>query len=72
MCSQQFQSMSLLLFLDYLLRKERTAIKITDFYFGLHITADLSHWILGCERLLDVGMSDIAMLDKIIPHVSSP
>lgn len=36
----------------------------------LRITADFSHWMVGCERLLDIGESDIAMMESIIPHVS--
>ncbi|KAJ5910374.1 hypothetical protein N7504_005017 [Penicillium tannophilum] len=35
----------------------------------LRITADFSHWMVGLERLLDVGEGDRAMMDSIIPHV---
>ncbi|KAJ5798308.1 uncharacterized protein N7503_007604 [Penicillium pulvis] len=35
----------------------------------LRITADLSHWMVGLERLLDIGEGDRAMMDSIIPHV---
>ncbi|KAJ5105961.1 hypothetical protein NUU61_003308 [Penicillium alfredii] len=36
----------------------------------LRITADFSHWMVACERLLDIGEGDRAMMDAIIPHVS--
>ncbi|KAJ5679050.1 hypothetical protein N7462_007294 [Penicillium macrosclerotiorum] len=36
----------------------------------LRITADFSHWMVGLERLLDIGEGDRAMIDAIIPHVS--
>ncbi|KAF4957334.1 hypothetical protein FSARC_11333 [Fusarium sarcochroum] len=35
----------------------------------LRITGDFSHWIVGCERLLDVGEEDRELLDRVIPHV---
>ncbi|RSM01898.1 hypothetical protein CEP52_008264 [Fusarium oligoseptatum] len=35
----------------------------------LRITGDFSHWIVGCERLLDVGEEDQELLDRVIPHV---
>ncbi|KAK9428186.1 hypothetical protein V1505DRAFT_377780 [Lipomyces doorenjongii] len=35
----------------------------------LRITADLSHWMLVCERILDVREDDRAVLAKVIPHV---
>ncbi|KAJ5930840.1 hypothetical protein N7466_006333 [Penicillium verhagenii] len=35
----------------------------------LRITADFSHWMVGLERLLDIGEGDRAMMDAIIPHV---
>lgn len=35
----------------------------------LRITADFSHWMVGCERLLDISESDIVMMNAIIPHV---
>ncbi|KAH7144214.1 hypothetical protein B0J13DRAFT_607626 [Dactylonectria estremocensis] len=36
----------------------------------LRITADISHWVVVCERLLDQGEEDKAILKAIIPHVS--
>ncbi|KAH7350206.1 hypothetical protein B0T11DRAFT_321932 [Plectosphaerella cucumerina] len=35
----------------------------------LRITADISHWVLVCERFLDETEEDIALLDQILPHV---
>ncbi|KAJ6115204.1 hypothetical protein N7486_000982 [Penicillium sp. IBT 16267x] len=35
----------------------------------LRITADFSHWMVGLERLLDIGEGDRAMMDSIISHV---
>ncbi|KAL7940588.1 hypothetical protein V8C42DRAFT_337163 [Trichoderma barbatum] len=35
----------------------------------LKITGDFSHWVLVCERLLDVSEEDREVLDRIIPHV---
>ncbi|KAJ5261366.1 hypothetical protein N7478_011961 [Penicillium angulare] len=35
----------------------------------LRITADFSHWMVGCERILDIGEEDRAMMKVIIPHV---
>ncbi|KAJ5364254.1 uncharacterized protein N7496_009967 [Penicillium cataractarum] len=35
----------------------------------LRITADFSHWMVGLERLLDIGEGDRAMIDAVIPHV---
>ncbi|KAH8897953.1 hypothetical protein GQ53DRAFT_679349 [Thozetella sp. PMI_491] len=35
----------------------------------LRLTADISHWVVVCERLLNVGEEDKALLEKIIPHV---
>lgn len=40
------------------------------FYYRLRITADFSHWMVGLERLLDIGDGDRAIMDAIIPHVS--
>ncbi|KPM35420.1 hypothetical protein AK830_g11149 [Neonectria ditissima] len=37
---------------------------------SLRITADISHWVVVCERLLDQGEEDKAILKAIIPHVS--
>lgn len=39
-------------------------------YYRLRITADFSPWMVGLERLLDIGEGDRAMMDSIIPHVS--
>lgn len=39
-------------------------------YYRLRITADFSHWMVGLERLLDIGEGDRAMMGSIIPHVS--
>ncbi|RDH34998.1 xylose isomerase-like protein [Aspergillus welwitschiae] len=35
----------------------------------LRITADISHWVVVCERLLDQGEEDREILDRVIPHV---
>ncbi|KUM62894.1 hypothetical protein ACN42_g4207 [Penicillium freii] len=35
----------------------------------LRITADFSHWMVGCERVLDLSEGDKDMMDAIIPHV---
>ncbi|WAO96847.1 Hypothetical protein NCS54_01453600 [Fusarium falciforme] len=35
----------------------------------LRITGDFSHWIVGCERFLDVAEEDQELLDRVIPHV---
>jgi hypothetical protein len=37
----------------------------------LRITADISHWVVVSERLLDVGEEDSEILNQIIPHVSN-
>ncbi|KAF9884413.1 hypothetical protein FE257_001813 [Aspergillus nanangensis] len=35
----------------------------------LRITADISHWVVVCERLLDQGEEDREILTRLIPHV---
>ncbi|RAL00060.1 sugar phosphate isomerase/epimerase family protein [Aspergillus ibericus CBS 121593] len=35
----------------------------------LQVTADISHWVVVCERLLDQGEEDQEILTRIIPHV---
>ncbi|KAJ3580097.1 hypothetical protein NPX13_g464 [Xylaria arbuscula] len=35
----------------------------------IQITADFSHWVVACERLLDQGEEDQEILDRVIPHV---
>ncbi|KAL4792764.1 xylose isomerase-like protein [Aspergillus venezuelensis] len=35
----------------------------------LTITADISHWVVACERLLDINEEDQEILDRVIPHV---
>ncbi|KAJ5864097.1 uncharacterized protein N7529_006013 [Penicillium soppii] len=35
----------------------------------LRITADFSHWMVGCERVLDISEGDKVMMDAIVPHV---
>lgn len=35
------------------------------------MTADISHWVVVCERLLDLGEEDKEILDILVPHVSS-
>ncbi|BCS23366.1 sugar phosphate isomerase/epimerase family protein [Aspergillus puulaauensis] len=35
----------------------------------LTITADVSHWVVVCERLLDLNKEDQEILTRIIPHV---
>ncbi|KAM0541950.1 hypothetical protein ACHAPJ_013012 [Fusarium lateritium] len=46
-------------------------VKINAQSGALRITGDFSHWIVGCERLLDVGEEDQELLDRVIPHVSA-
>ncbi|KAJ5734617.1 hypothetical protein N7533_013020 [Penicillium manginii] len=36
----------------------------------LKITADLSHWMVCCERILDISDEDRALLDEVLPRVS--
>ncbi|KAF9872552.1 hypothetical protein CkaCkLH20_10049 [Colletotrichum karsti] len=36
---------------------------------NLRITADISHWVVVGERLLDVSEEDRDLLEKVIPHV---
>ncbi|RSL67557.1 hypothetical protein CEP53_002959 [Fusarium sp. AF-6] len=38
----------------------------------LRINGDFSHWVVGCERLLDVGEEDQELLDRVFPHVGTP
>ncbi|RMJ06627.1 hypothetical protein CDV36_013767 [Fusarium kuroshium] len=35
----------------------------------LRITADISHWVVVCERLLDLGEEDKEILDLLVPRV---
>lgn len=37
---------------------------------NLRITADFSHWVVVCERLLDTHEEDKQMLSAVIPHVT--
>jgi hypothetical protein len=36
---------------------------------SLRITADFSHFVVACERVLDVGEEDKELLRTIIPRV---
>lgn len=36
---------------------------------SLRVTADFSHFVVACERLLDVGEDDKELLSTIIPRV---
>lgn len=36
----------------------------------LKITADFSHWMVCCERILDISDEDRTLLDEVIPRVS--
>ncbi|KAF5009931.1 hypothetical protein FDECE_3873 [Fusarium decemcellulare] len=36
---------------------------------NLQVTADISHWVVCCERLLDLGEEDKEILDLLIPRV---
>ncbi|KAF5976489.1 hypothetical protein FCOIX_7065 [Fusarium coicis] len=36
----------------------------------LRVTADISHWVVVCERLLDLGEEDKEILDLLIPRVT--
>jgi len=47
-----------------------TALQILRAVPELQITADFSHWMVGCERILDISDEDRALLDEIIPRVS--
>ncbi|KAJ5757380.1 uncharacterized protein N7511_006074 [Penicillium nucicola] len=35
----------------------------------IRINADFSHWMVGCERVLDLSEGDKIMMNAIIPHV---
>ncbi|KAM0421126.1 hypothetical protein ACHAPT_011018 [Fusarium lateritium] len=35
----------------------------------LQVTADVSHWVVCCERLLDLGEEDREILDLLVPRV---
>lgn len=37
---------------------------------SLRITADISHWVVVSERLLDESQEDQEILEKVVPHVS--
>lgn len=37
---------------------------------SLQVTADFSHFVVACERLLDQGEEDKQLLRTIIPRVS--
>ncbi|GMF77451.1 unnamed protein product [Aspergillus oryzae] len=37
---------------------------------NLRITADFSHWVVVCERLLDTHEEDKQILSAVIPHVT--
>jgi hypothetical protein len=41
----------------------------TDGKYRLQVTADISHWVVVCERLLDQGEEDQEILTRFIPHV---
>jgi hypothetical protein len=43
--------------------------KSADLLDRLKITADISHWVVVSERLLDEGEEDAAILSRVIPHV---
>jgi hypothetical protein len=45
---------------------ERQSADLLD---RLKITADISHWVVVSERLLDEGEEDAAILARVIPHV---
>lgn len=38
--------------------------------FRIRVTADISHWVVGCERLL-VHHEDRELLARVLPHVSA-
>jgi hypothetical protein len=40
--------------------------------YRLQITADISHWVVVCERLLDQGEEDQEILTRAIPNVGAP
>ncbi|KAJ6007857.1 hypothetical protein N7540_011833 [Penicillium herquei] len=46
-----------------------TAVRILKAVPQLRITADFSHWMVGLERIIDIGKEDRAMMEAIIPHV---
>lgn len=56
-------------FLSILVRQKKTSSNIV---YRLQITADISHWVVVCERLLDQGEEDQEILTRTIPHVSTP
>lgn len=37
----------------------------------INLTADISHWVCVCERLLDVSPEDEQVLERLLPHVSA-
>ncbi|GKT74129.1 xylose isomerase TIM barrel [Colletotrichum tofieldiae] len=39
---------------------------------NLRITADISHWVVVSERLLDESEEDKEILEKVIPHCADP
>ncbi|GJC90335.1 hypothetical protein ColLi_13173 [Colletotrichum liriopes] len=39
---------------------------------NLRITADISHWVVVSERLLDESEEDKQILEKVIPHCADP
>ncbi|KAH8432844.1 sugar phosphate isomerase/epimerase family protein [Aspergillus melleus] len=47
-----------------------TTAKVLKRVPSLRVTADFSHFVVVCERLLDQGEEDKELLHTIIPHVS--
>ncbi|KAJ5109974.1 hypothetical protein N7532_002619 [Penicillium argentinense] len=46
-----------------------TTLQILKAVPEIQITADFSHWMVGCERLLDISEEDRALMDAVVPHV---
>lgn len=43
----------------------------SESFCSLRITADISHWVVLSERLLDESEEDRELLERVFPHVSS-
>lgn len=50
----------------------RLKSKSNDLPLRILLTADISHHVVCCERLLDGNEEDRALYAKIIPHASHP
>ncbi|KAF2009230.1 hypothetical protein BU24DRAFT_468211 [Aaosphaeria arxii CBS 175.79] len=46
-----------------------TTASVLEAVPNLRITGDFSHWVLVCERILDLGEEDKELMERAIPHV---